>query len=304
MRILILGGSGFIGTNLKRVIDAKSDVLSFSRSAGHDLRDYEASSTACIDFEPDVIFNLACHGGSLHYVTKFAADVINDNIAMSLNLYKIAQSLPYKPLIVNAISNCSYPGDSGVQSEPNWLSGSVHDSVFPFASSKRTLYCISKCYYRQYGINSVNLIFPNAFGVFDHTDPNKTHAIDGIIIRMIKAKRAADSSFEVWGPGSPVREWIFVEDFCNILIAGSYHDAIIEPVNVAQGKGYSIKESVEMIRWILGYEGDLAFNTSYPDGDPVKILDDTMFKSVFSGYEFVNHEEALRRTIQYYEEIL
>jgi GDP-L-fucose synthase len=303
MKIILLGGNGFVGNNFRKMA-TNHEILNFSRSTGYDLRDYQSSLKAFQDFEPDVVINLASHGGSLHYVTDFAADVIRDNILMALTLYNVVTGLKKKPTVINAISNCSYPGDTEIQKEEEWLSGPVHDSVFSFANGKRTLYYISKCYHKQYDVKSVNLIFSNAFGINDHIDPNKTHALDGLIIRIIKAKRSNEKEFEVWGTGKPIREWVYVEDFCKILSLACSFNAIIDPINVAQNKGYSIKESVNIIKELSGFNGEIVFNTEYQDGDPVKVLDNTRFKDHFNNYKFIDHHEALKRTIQYYEEVL
>ena len=303
MRIIVLGGSGFIGANLIKLIGDFHDVLNFSRSNNLDLIDLDNSSKVFADFRPDAIVNVACHGGSVHYVTEFAADVISDNIAIALNLYKCIYGLPNKPKIINAIANCTYPGNTDIQKESDWLSGPVHDSVLPYAASKRLLYFLSKCYFEQYGVNSINLIFPNSFGPYDHLDPNKTHAINGIILRMMKAKKSGDKSFEIWGTGAPIREWIYVEDFCKILLSACYFNNIIEPVNIAQNKGYSIIQTVEIIKKLSGFKGDITFNYNYKDGDPIKILDDLKFKELFGDYDFIDHEEALSKTIKYYDSI-
>jgi GDP-L-fucose synthase len=135
-------------------------------------------------------------------------------------------------------------------------------------------------------------------------DPNHTHALDGMIIRMIKAQRDGQEQFEIWGSGSPKREWIYVEDFCNLLIEGANRGIKIYPLNMAQGRGHSIRESAEIIKSKLQYEGELFFNTEYADGDPVKVLDDTEFRKEFPSYTFWDHDKAIEKTIRYYKEVL
>jgi len=314
-KILITGGSGFIGKNLISKFNnlgkdfwggvpfTEFEVVDFSRSNGHDLFDLESSRKFIHEYQPSAIFNLASHGGSLHYVSANAAAVISDNMRMSLNLYEIAKDMP-NVFVINPISNCSYPGDTSIQREAEWLNGPPHESVFSFANSKRALYNISRCYTKQYGVKTINFIFPNAFGIYDNIDPNKTHAIDGMIIRMLKAKRAGDAEFEVWGTGSPIREWIYSEDFAFYLLQGLKLAPTDEPLNIAQGRGYSIKESVELIKEVMGYEGKIVFNTKYKDGDPIKVLDNTKFLSIFGDYPFTDHREAIEKTIKYYEGVL
>jgi GDP-L-fucose synthase len=301
MRLLVTGGSGFIGRNLLKQVDSSCEVFDFSRSKGHDLRNFKESYDTIREFAPDCIINLASNGGSLHYVSSFAANVIHDNVRMYVNLYEVARLLDKIPFIVNPISNCAYPGNTSIQKEDEWLNGPPHESVHPFANAKRTLYAISRCYAKQYGVKTTNLIFPNAFGVEDSTDPNHTHAMGGMIIRMLKAKRNGDHEFEVWGTGNPVREWIYSEDFAKYLLSSLAMPPLLEPVNIAQGRGYAIKESVEIIKELMGYEGNIVFNTKYKDGDPVKVLDATKFTSIWGDYGFTDHREAIQKTIRYYE---
>lgn len=128
---------------------------------------------------------------------------------------------------------------------------------FSFGNSKRGIYYISKCYNDQYGINTVNLLFPNTYGPGDSIDPNHTHALNGMIIRMLKAKRAGDKEFVVWGTGKPVREWAYIDDFVNALYMAKNLDNVIYPLNIGQQKGYSIADSAMMIKEEMGYEGEI-----------------------------------------------
>ena len=306
MKILVLGGHGFVGRNfLKSMKNRSHEVIPLSRRDGLDLTDYDLTKQYFQDIKPDVIVNLAAHGGSLHYVTKYAADVIDDNIQMTLNIYRAVKQICPKVRIINPLSNCSYPGDSEIQKEENWWSGEVHPSVFSYGNYKRFLYVISKCYNMQYNIDSVNILVPNTFGPGDSTDPNKTHALNGMIIRMIKAKRNNDNKFEIWGTGNPIREWGYIKDMVNILIKGiEIKKPVIYPINIGQNKGYSIRESAKLIAEAVGFQGELVFNTQYQDGAPVKILDDKKFRAVFNDYEFYDHRTGIKETVSYYKSVL
>ncbi len=306
MKILVLGGHGFVGKNLINSMDGMGhETISLSRRDGLDLTDYNITHKHFSEIKPDAIFNCAAHVGSLHYVTTYAADVVHDNVLMALNMYKAAKEACPDVKIINPLSNCSYPGDANTHFEPDWWKGEVHDSVFSYANAKRMIYVISKNYSNQYGIKTVNFLVPNTFGPGDYTDPNKTHALNGMIIRMIKAKRQTDKEFEIWGTGSPIREWGYIKDMVEILIKGlSIENDLIYPVNIAQNKGYSIKESAEMIKKAVGFDGNLVFNTKYQDGAPFKILDDNKFRSIFPDFEFINHEKGIENTVEYYESVL
>lgn len=219
MKLLILGGHGFVGRSVVKLLHKKNiESICISRRDGIDLRDFNQTIEIFRKYSPNIIINLAAHGGSLHYVTEYAADVINDNIQMSINIYKAVKDCCPNARIINPLSNCSYPGDSKIQIEEEWLDGPVHESVFSYGNYKRFLYVISKCYFMQNDIDSVNLLIPNTYGPGDSTDPNKTHALNGMIIRMIRAKRNGDEEFEIWGTGKPVREWAYITDVAKIII--------------------------------------------------------------------------------------
>ena len=266
MKILVLGGHGFVGKHIVNVLNKmEHEVHPISWRDGIDLRDYTKTENCFKEINPDVIINCAAHVGSLHYVKTYAADVFYDNAQIvALNVYNVAAKVCPDARIINPLVNCSYPGDSDIQREIDWWVNEVHESVFSYGNAKRFIYVISKCYNKQNGPKSINFLIPNTFGPGDSTDPNKTHALNGIIIRMIKAERNGDAEFEVWGTGSPVREWAYIDDVVNIIREGIYtKEDLIYPVNLAQNKGYSVKESAEMIADSVGFKGKLTFNAGY-----------------------------------------
>lgn len=300
--VLVLGGSGFFGTRVRAVLErAGHRVVSASRREGLDLQSYAETERVFREVQPEAIFNCAAHVGSLHYVSQFAAAVLHDNVQMALNLYKAAAAVCPGARIVNPLSNCSYPGDADVHYEPDWWKGEVHESVIAYGNAKRTIYVLSRCYAKQHGIRTLNFLVPNAFGPGDYTDPNRTHALNGMIIRMLRAHRAGAAEFEIWGTGKPLREWGYVDDMAEVLARAADLDAdLTYPVNIAQNRGYSIRESAEAIAKAIGFSGRLVFNTKYQDGAMRKILDDRKFRSLFPDFKFTDHEEAIRRTVSYY----
>ena len=302
MKSLILGDTGFIGQNLTKKLEIlRWEFETASLQTGLDLRNIDQVKEMLRRDNPDIIFNLASHGGGMQYLRKNQAAVIHDNTLMSLNLYRATSELTPQATIINPLSNCSYPGDKEVLKEKEWLEGAVHESVFPYGNYKRHLYALSQCYNNELGLKSINMIFPGAFGPGDYLDPSRTKALDGMIIRMIEAKQSKAETFRIWGSGNPLREWIFVDDFVNILIkAAEFTESILYPVNIAQNKGYSIRESALVISDVLGFGGEIVFDTNFPDGASVKIMDDTVFKTVFPNFEFCNHDIAIAKTVDYY----
>jgi GDP-L-fucose synthase len=252
--------------------------------------------------KPDIIFNLASHGGSVHYVKKNSGMVFYDNVQMALNLYRAISEININIKIIQPFSNCSYPGVSNIQKESEWLDGDVHPSVFSFGNSKRSIFYLSECFKQQYGIRSVNILFPNTYGPGDSLDPNHTHALNGMVIRMLQSQSKQENQFVVWGTGTPIREWAYIDDFVESLFQAIEIDGQEYPINMGQNKGYSIAESAMLIKRACKFNGDIIFDTSYKDGDPVKILSGEKFNEQFAGFSFYDHYQGILNTVKYYKE--
>jgi GDP-L-fucose synthase len=305
-KILVLGGHGFIGKSLVKALDtANHRVVAFSRRNGVDLHSYELTKNCLERHRPEIIFNFAAHVGGLPYVAERHAVVFADNTQMALNLYRAAQEVCPESLIVNPLSNCCYPGQAEVYTESDWLKGDVHPSVYSYGNAKRFIYTLATCYKVQFGIETRHFFIPNAFGPGDRTNPAMVHALNGMIVRMLKAEKEQHSTFEIWGSGTPIREWIYVEDVANLLsLAIDRNLELQEPLNLAQGQGYSIRESAVMIAQAIGFQGEIVFQPDYPDGAARKIMDTHRFQQIFGNYQFINHYDAICKTVDYYRSIL
>src|ERR1051326_1168264 len=219
MKVLVLGGTGFLGQHVvKQLKDKGLEVFSLSRREGVDINDFAAFKNRLAEIKPDAIINCAAHVGSVHYAMQYSADMIRDNMQIATNIYEAAKQAAPNAKIINPISNCSYPGDANIHYEPDWEKGAVHESVLAYGSVRRMIYAFAHSYHRQYGIKSVNWLVANAYGPGDYTDPNKVHALNGIIIRLIKAQKTGEKTFEIWGRGKPVREGVYIEDAAKILV--------------------------------------------------------------------------------------
>ena len=188
MKILVCGSRGFLGQNIikKLSVDNVYDVYQFNRE-NLDLSNISKLENVMSKLCPDVIVNCAAHVGSVHYVNKFAADVLMDNTQFSINIYKsLLLTKNFNTLVINPISNCCYPENPGINYEGCWSNGDLHESIEGYGAYKRHLIHLSRCMFRQYDIRTINCMFPGIFGPGDSVDPNKAHALNGMISRAIQ----------------------------------------------------------------------------------------------------------------------
>lgn len=304
-RVAILGGMGFAGRNIRNELEAAGmEIAAFSRTSGCDLLELESAWDKLGQFQPDYIVNCAAVVGSVNYVSDYAADVIDVNMRMLLNVYKIAQHLR-EVIVINPIANCAFPGTMDEYREENLWDGPVHPSVLSYGSTRRMIDALARCYHVQYGVRSSNLIVPNMYGPYDSTNPNKTHALNALVIKFVKAKKHGLPEVEIWGTGKPIREWLYVGDFARIARQVIETESVfLEPISVAQNQGLTVVELVEVIRGAIEYEGKVVYNTKYPDGSPKKVMNDRRFRRGFPDFQFTPFASGLNKTIEYYWQLL
>ena len=304
-KVAILGGTGFAGINVRSALEsAGMNVAVFSRTTGCDLLDLPTAWAKLDAFHPDYIINCAALVGSVNYVTDFAADVVDVNMRIILNTYKIAQQMR-QVVVINPIANCGYPGVMDHYEEAGFWDGPIHPSVLSYGSTRRMMWVLSKCYFDQYGVRSINLIVPNMFGPYDSTNPNKTHALNALIIKFVKAVKYNHPEVEIWGTGRPIREWLYIKDFATIIRRVIQTDHFkSDLVNIAQNQGYTVTELVDLIRQSVDYPGKIAYNTKYQDGSPKKVMDDRIFRQYFPDFQFTDIRTCIAETIEYYKNIL
>jgi GDP-L-fucose synthase len=182
----------------------------------------------------------------------------------------------------------------------------IHTSVESYGNPKKMGYIISECYRKQYGIKTINLIMSNSYGPLDYLDENRTHALNGLIMRMIKAQKNNDNEFIVWGSGTPIREWLYMEDAALIIkeIIDKELLDLPNPINIGQECGVSINESVETIKKLLNCDITIKNDLTKQDGAPIKVLGKTLFREYFPNFNFTSYEEGITNTINYYKKLI
>ncbi|MCX6163329.1 MAG: NAD-dependent epimerase/dehydratase family protein [Ignavibacteriae bacterium] len=306
-KILILGGSGFVGKNVTEVFsDSGNQIFSASRSNGTDLTDYDKAVMCFQENKPDIIVNLAAFVGSLNYVTKQAAEIFDVNMRMLLNIFKAIQFVLPKSTLINPIANCAYPGNLENYSEERFWEGKIHQSVLSYGSTRRMIDVLSNCYDMQYGLRTINFFVPNMYGPNDSTNPDKAHALNALVSKVVKAIKENKNEIEVWGSGIAIREWLYAKDFARFLleVINKENDfGLSESVNVAQNFGLSVRELVDLIIKKTGFKGKILWNRAMPDGAPRKVMNDTRFKKIFTDFRFTDFKTGIKETIKFYQSV-
>jgi len=304
-KIFVAGGTGFLGKSVVRRLEKGSvPYVSSSLSQGVDFRDRKQLENFFTSEKPDIVINAAAFVGGIQFGYDKPGEIFFNNTLMSAHLIECSRRAGVT-LFINPISNCTYPDVSGKSfREDEWWDGPLHESVLSYGIARKASWVHAWAYHKQYGMNFINLIFPNMYGPGDYTDEVRCHALGALVGKMVIAKRNRDARVVVWGTGRPVREWLYVEDAVEVIMRSLSIEPIIEPINIGSGKGISIRDLAFLIKEIVGYDGELVFDESRPDGAAHKVMDVERCKKVFGWTPSTDLREGIKKTAVYFEEVL
>lgn len=299
--ILVLGSNGFVGKSMCRRLKKEEIEFYPSNHEECDLRDLRATKELFDRIKPEVVINLAAFLGGVHFGYKHAAEMFTNNMRMQINILDACRDFKVKRLI-NPIGSCVYPGALDLYVEDKLWDGPMHESVLAFATAKKSFVVASWAYHKQYGLDVMNLVMSNMYGPNDHFDEERSHAVGGLIQKMVAAKQKGLPTVTILGSGKPIREWLYVEDAVDALykaIDAEPYDSII---NIGAAKGYSIQETAEIIKDLVGYEGALVNDTSMMDGALCKQVDGRLGNQLLNWYPKTDFRQGLKNTVQWYIE--
>lgn len=301
-RILLTGGAGFLGSHLAENLIHQKGVspsqIVIPRSKKSDFRIWENCRKATEN--ADIVIHLAARVGGIGFNQKYPGTLFYDNIMMGAQLMEAARLAGVKKF-VQVGTVCSYPKYTPVPfKEENLWNGYPEETNAPYGIAKKALLVMAQAYRKQYGMNIIYLIPVNLYGPKDNFDLESSHVIPALIRKFTDAVEKKERSVRVWGTGKASREFLYVEDAAEGILSATERYDRPDPINLGTEKEITIKQLVDLIAHLTGFDGQIIWETTKPDGQPRRCLETSRAKKEFGFEAKTDFVEGLKRTIDWY----
>ena len=302
-RVCVTGGAGFLGSFVTaRLHERGAKEVFIPTIEKYDLVQLDSIRQMLDDSNPNIIIHLAAQVGGIGANREHPAEFFYSNLMMGVQLIHEAWLRGVEKFVALG-TICAYPKFTPIPfKEENLWDGYPEETNAPYGLAKKMLLVQSQAYRQQYGFNSIFIMPVNLYGPRDNFKPESSHVIPALIKKCVEAVESGADSIEVWGDGTPTREFLYVEDAAEgILLATEKYDSP-EPINLGSGMEISIKHLVELIAHLTGFKGRIIWDTSKPNGQPRRRLDVTRAEQAFGFKAETSFEEGLKKTIEWYRD--
>ncbi len=300
-RIVVTGGGGFVGSQIVDKLRARGADPVVPRRSEYDLRDLDVVRALLDDAKPDVIIHAGAIVGGIGANRAAPATFFYDNLTMGVHLLHEAWRVGVQKFVTIG-TVCAYPKFTPVPfHEADLWNGYPEETNAPYGLAKKMLLVQGQAYQQQYGFNAIYLLPTNIYGPGDNFDLETSHVIPALIRKFDSAKQRGDAQVIAWGTGSATREFLYVEDAAEGILRATEHYNQPDPINLGSGFEISIKALTETIARLIGYDGDVVWDSSKPDGQPRRALDTSQAETAFNFRATTDFEAGLRATIAWYE---
>ena len=298
MKVLVTGGGGFLGSHLVERLRAGGHDVFAARRADYDLTRWDDAARMFRDARPDRIFHLAGEVGGIGANRANPGRFWYANLMMGAHVLELARETGVDKLVIVG-TVCAYPKYAPVPfREDDLWNGYPEETNAPYGVAKKSILIGAQSYREQYGLNSIFLLPANLYGPRDNFDLKTSHVIPDLIRKMLESR----DRVLLWGDGSPTREFLYVEDCVEgLVLAGDRYDGA-DPVNLGTGEETPIRELAELIGELTGFDGEIEWDTSMPNGQPRRSLDASRARELFGFEARTPLREGLERTITWYRE--
>ena len=301
-KILVTGGNGFLG---KHVVELLEDVLSSTAiftpsSAEVDLRNEEQTISYFKKHRFDAVISLAARLGGIGDNRNYPATYFRDNIMIGVNTLSAAQKTGVKK-VVNVGTVCSYPKFTPVPfKEEDLWKGYPEETNSAYGIAKKAVFEYSKALENQFGFKCANLLLTNLYGPGDDFREETSHVIPALVKKLHHTITQNSQTLNVWGDGSPSRDFLYVKDAALGIIAALLNEVSSDPINLGSGNDITIKELVLKLSSIFDFNGKVKWDTTKPNGQPTRRLSIERAKKVLSFRPKTSFDEGIGITIQWY----
>ncbi len=300
--ILVTGGSGFLGSVVCRMLEEEGATPVVVRSAEVDLTRQSPTEEYLADLDPDIVVHLAAEVGGIGANQDNPGRYFFANAMMGINLIEASRQVGVEKF-VQIGTVCAYPKFTPVPfHEDDLWNGYPEETNAPYGVAKKSLLVMLDAYRQQYGFDGIYLLPVNLYGPGDNFDLKSSHVIPALVRKFTTAVDAGTPTVEVWGTGAASREFLYVEDAGRAIVAATKSYDGAEPVNIGAGQEVVIRDLVQTIASLTGFEGEIVWDTSRPDGQPRRMLDTTRARELFGFEAAVSLEDGLAQTVCWWQE--